>query len=137
MTEPVLIDTGPLYAILDSRDEHHAACVATLRKLRQPPRTCWAVLTEAAWLLRNHPRQLDSLLRMCAAGELRVLTIEPETASWLADLMKRYEDLPAQLADASLVYLAERENIDTVFTTDRRDFLVYRTTDGRALEIIP
>ena len=51
--------------------------------------------------------------------------------------MERYEDMGVQLADASLVYLAERESIETVFTLDRRDFSVYRTSRKRALTIIP
>ncbi len=51
--------------------------------------------------------------------------------------MDRYASLGAQLADAALMYIAEREGINTVFTLDRRDFSVYRTTDGRALSILP
>jgi len=43
----------------------------------------------------------------------------------------------AQVADGALVYLAEREGIDTVFTLDRRDFSVYRLRNGRGLRILP
>jgi predicted nucleic acid-binding protein len=51
--------------------------------------------------------------------------------------MERYATLGAQLADAALVFIAEREGIETVFTLDRRDFTVYRTSDGRALTLVP
>ncbi len=51
--------------------------------------------------------------------------------------LERYSSIGVQMADAALMYIAEREDIDTVFTLDRRDFSVYRTTDGRALNIIP
>ena len=51
--------------------------------------------------------------------------------------MRRYETIGAQLADAALVYLAEQENIRTVFTLDRRDFSVYRLKRNRALKLIP
>ena len=51
--------------------------------------------------------------------------------------MKQYEDIRPQLADAALVYLAGREGIDTIFTLDRRDFAVYRSTHNRAFRILP
>jgi len=51
--------------------------------------------------------------------------------------MEQYENLDPQLADACLVYLAHRENIDTVFTLDRRDFSVYRTSRKRPFQIVP
>jgi predicted nucleic acid-binding protein len=51
--------------------------------------------------------------------------------------MERYATIRAQLADAALMFIAEREAIDTVFTLDRRDFAVYRTSDGQALTIVP
>jgi predicted nucleic acid-binding protein len=55
----------------------------------------------------------------------------------ISKILSRYAGLRPQLADASLVYLAERENINTIFTLDRRDFVVYRTTRKRAFRIIP
>ncbi len=56
---------------------------------------------------------------------------------WIMAFLERYSSIGVQMADAALMYIAEREDIDTVFTLDRRDFSVYRTTDGRALNIIP
>lgn len=137
MTEPVLIDTGPLYAILDRRDEHHRACVETLRSLEGPLLSCWPVITEAAWLLRGKPNELERLLRLVAAGKLKLLELGPDSAEWIAAFLSRYRDLPAQLADAALMHLAERERISTIFTLDRRDFSVYRTTGGTSLTLIP
>ena len=55
----------------------------------------------------------------------------------VADVMKEYRDIRPQLADAALVYLAGREGIDTIFTLDRRDFGVYRSTHKRAFRIVP
>jgi len=51
--------------------------------------------------------------------------------------MKTYQDIQPQLADAALVYLADREGIDTIFTLDRRDFSVYRSTRKRPFRIVP
>lgn len=56
---------------------------------------------------------------------------------WIISFMDRYASIRAQFADAALMYIAERERIDAVFTLDRRDFSVYRTSAGQALTILP
>ena len=63
--------------------------------------------------------------------------IDEKALRWLAAFLMRYRRMGAQIADGALVYLAEQEGIDTVFTLDRRDFLVYRLADGRSLRILP
>jgi predicted nucleic acid-binding protein len=55
----------------------------------------------------------------------------------IVDIMTRYAGLHPQLADATVVYLAEREKIDTIFTLDRRDFLVYRSARKRPFRLLP
>jgi hypothetical protein len=63
--------------------------------------------------------------------------LEDEAIGWIAQFLRRYASIRAQLADAALVYLAERENVRTVFTLDRRDFSVYRLKRNRSLTILP
>jgi hypothetical protein len=133
----VLVDTGPLVAILSDHDAHHDACTQQLRSIRAPLLTCWPVLTEAAWLLRNNPDAVDDLIRSIGSGFLHVLDIQPTECGAIADIMDRYRDLPAQLADAMLMHLAQREQTDVIFTLDRRDFTVYRLPNGRPVRIIP
>jgi predicted nucleic acid-binding protein len=70
-------------------------------------------------------------------GAVQLVELDAQALSWAVGFMERYATLGAQLADATLMFLAERERIDTVFTLDRRDFTVYRTTDGRALALVP
>jgi predicted nucleic acid-binding protein len=132
-----LVDTGPLVAIASARDQHHQVCVEQLRQLQPPLLTCWPVITEAAWLLRHHPSAVDRLLGSFEAGLLRLLILDEKAMRWLATFLTRYRKVGAQIADGALVYLAEREGIDTVFTLDRRDFLVYRLGNGRSLRILP
>jgi uncharacterized protein len=55
----------------------------------------------------------------------------------IAAVMRRYASADLQLADATLAHLAERENIRTVFTTDRRDFSIIRLKRNRSLRLIP
>jgi len=133
----VLVDTGPLVAILSSVDQHHEACVETLRQLPGPLFSCWPVITEAAWLLRAYPKAVQQLLQSMRSGFLELLPLAGTEAGDLAEVMKSYHDIQPQLADAALVYLAHREGIDTIFTLDRRDFSIYRSNRKRPFRIVP
>jgi len=133
----VLLDAGPLVAILSERDERHQLCLRTLESLPATPLSCWPVITEAAWLLRRNPRAVSLLLRRVSEGILAMLPLEPEDAAAIAKILEKYADLRPQLADAALVHLADRESIDTIFTLDRRDFLVYRAVRNRLFRLIP
>jgi predicted nucleic acid-binding protein len=130
-------DTGPLVAIVRSREKAHKKCVAALNTLRTPLLTCWPVLTEAAWLLRKEPGGTQALGGMIDSGLIRLADLDETALAWIIAFMDRYASAKAQLADAAVMYLAEHEGITTVFTLDRRDFSIYRTTDGRALDIVP
>jgi len=133
----VLVDTGPLVAILSDADEHHEACVEMLHSLPGPLFSCWPVITEAVWLLRRFPTAVDRLLRSLHSGFLEILPLTSLEAEGIAKIINRYANLRPQLADAALVYLAIRDNIDTVFTLDRRDFSVYRGARNRPFKLIP
>ena len=137
MIARVLLDTGPLVAILSRRDDYHRVCVEQLRELSPPLLTCWPVLTEAAWLLRKEPLAIQRLFQGFETGLLKLMALDETAAPWIATFLHRYRQLGAQLADACLVYLAEHEKIETVFTLDRRDFSVYRLSDKHSLNILP
>jgi predicted nucleic acid-binding protein len=126
-----------LVAILRPDDAHHAACVREARLLRYPFQTSWAVLTEAAWLLRQTSTGISRLLDQVGKGLILPLDLKPAAAPWIAGFLDKYRDLGAQLADATLCYLAEREKINLVFTLDRRDFSVFRTEQGKAFTLVP
>jgi|ERR1022692_1672767 predicted nucleic acid-binding protein len=132
----ILVDTGPLVAILSREDAHHRPCVAALREMAGPLLSCWPVITEAAWLLRRSPRAVQLLGRV-DGGFLELLPLAGAEAKSISLLMKRYESIRPQFADAALVYLASRERIETIFTLDRRDFSVYRTGRKRSFRILP
>jgi hypothetical protein len=95
------------------------------------------VITEAACLLRAYPTAVQQLLRSIDSGFLELLPLSGKEAKGIAKLMNTYEDIRPQLADAALVYLADREVIDTIFTLDRRDFSVYRSARKRPFRIVP
>ena len=135
--KPILVDTGPLVAILSREDTHHQICVDVLREMAAPLFSCWPVITEAAWLLRRSPRAVQQLLGSMDGGFLELLPLAGTEAKAISALLKRYESIRPQLADATLVYLAGRERIETIFTLDRRDFSIYRSGRRRSFRIVP
>jgi hypothetical protein len=135
--QSILIDTGPIVAILSKADHHHERCTAQLADLRPPLLTCWPVVTEAQWLLRRDLKAQAGLFEAFASGLLALLPVEADAMPQLDAFIRRYRKLQPDLADAVLVHLAERENIQTIFTLDQRDFSVYRYKTNRRLKIIP
>ncbi len=133
----VLVDTGPLVAILSKSDEHHERCVEALRSMPGPLLSYWPVITEAAWLLRKSPSAVQQLLRSVDSGFVELLPLGNLDAKALAEIMKKYASLRPQLADAALVYLAGRDGIEVIFTLDRRDFSVYRSAKKKPFRILP
>ena len=133
----VLVDTGPLVAIMSRTDQHHKICLETLHNLPGPMFSCWPVITEAAWLLRGEAGAVPQLLNSISEGLLEFLALQSAESAQIAKLMEQYKDLRPQLADAALVYLAARDDFDLIFTLDRRDFSVYQSGRKHAFRIIP
>ncbi len=133
----VLIDTGPIVSILSAIDQNHQRCLNELAILRPPLLTSWPVVTEAQWLLRRDKVAVDSLFQAFQDGLLALLPVDEAAMPWLGRFMQRYSSIEPDLADASLVYLAEREAIETIFTLDNRDFSIYRFGKNRRFTIIP
>lgn len=137
MTERALIDTGPLVALYHGGDPHHARCRAALATLSPPLLTCWPVLAEAAWLLRKRPDAFRAIVDGFRGGLFSLLPLDAIELEGVAAIMARYESAAIQLADAALAFLADREGIRTLFTTDRRDFSIIRLKRNRALRLTP
>jgi len=133
----VLIDAGPIVAILARRDQHHRRCVDQLRELTLPFLTCWPVVAEAAYLLRRSGVSFDAVLTGIERGHLELLPLGPADIPGIAAVLRKYHDHALDLADACLMHLAEREAISDVFTLDRRHFGLFRTSQGAALSLLP
>jgi hypothetical protein len=133
----ILVDAGPLVALADRTDAHHAACLRALEGLRGPLGTVWPALTEAVYLVQRWPSAQMELLNLVETGALRILPFGRDDIPRLKALMTKYRDLPMDLADAALVRVAEREGIRTIFTIDRRDFSLYRPVGLGRFKIIP
>jgi predicted nucleic acid-binding protein len=99
--------------------------------------TTWPVVTEAMCLLGFAADAQDELWGLLESGRLHLFGLDAADAPRMRALMRKYRDLPMDLADASLVAVAEREGISKVFTLDRRDFGVYRLARGGRFSVIP
>ena len=133
----ILVDAGPLVALVDADDQFHKKCVAALKVLREPLVTVWPPVTEAMYLLSDLPKAQDALWEMLARGVLQLLPLDLADVSRIRELMGKYADRPMDLADAALVRVAEREGIRKIFTVDREDFSVYRLHGRVRPNIIP
>jgi predicted nucleic acid-binding protein len=133
----ILVDAGPLVALLSAGDVNHRACRAVMAENRDDLGTVWPVLTEAVHLLRGTRNGQQGVLEMVDSGAVRLLALDRSDVPRIAELMLKYRDLPMDLADAALVRVAEREKLRRVFTVDRRDFQVYRPARLGRFAIIP
>lgn len=134
-----LCDTGPLVALVDRDDPHHARCKAALQTLpAQPLLTTWPCLTEAMYLLwraGGAPVQ-DELWAYLADGLVVLHTPEVDEWTRMRVLMRQYHDTPMDLADASLIVAAERLHLRRIFTLDSH-FRAYRIDGKHPFDIIP
>jgi len=132
----ILIDAGPLVALVDASDQHHRSCVAALRSVREPLATVWPALSEAMYLLLDLPRGQQAVSEMIERRAVRLLGLGEQDIPRIRELMLKYGDRPMDLADAALVRVAERDGLDTIFTVDRADFEVYRLGGRRRFRLV-
>jgi len=132
----ILIDAGPMVALVDASDQHHASCAGALRGVREPLGTVWPALTEAMYLLLDVPRGQQAVWEMVDRRVVRLLGLGQEDVPRIRELMAKYGDRPMDLADAALVRVAERDGLTTVFTVDRSDFEVYRLHGRKRFRIL-
>jgi predicted nucleic acid-binding protein len=132
-----VVDTGPLYAVVDADDADHERCVTVFRDPSLELAIPALVVAEATYLvgLRLGPAVEATFLRGLAG-----LAVEPPLpGDWerIASLVETYGDFPLGGTDASVVALAERLGTETVVTLDRRHFGAIRPRHGKALRLLP
>ena len=130
-----LIDTGAILALIDQNDRWHAACRDACGSLRLPLATSAAVLTELFHMIER--REVSAAWRFVRSEVVTVLPIGDDDLPALERLMRTYADRPMDFADATLVHLAQRESLSTVFTIDHDDFEIYRIERRRRFRIVP
>lgn len=124
----IIADTGFWLALANTRDAHHRQATRVCEGLNEPLITTWPVLTETchSLLSRLGVPALEQFMKAATGGAFQLFSLRDEKLSRAAELMHKYRDLPMDLADASLVILAEELGEGRILSTDRRDFRAYR-----------
>ncbi|MBI2839688.1 MAG: PIN domain-containing protein [Acidobacteria bacterium] len=133
----ILVDAGPLVALLDRDDQHHAACAEAFKTIDEPLATVWPAFTEAMYLLHDAPNGPERLWDFAEEVRITFLQVAEHDNQRIRELMQKYNDRQMDLADATLVCVAEREGLDQIFTVERTDFTVYRLNGHQRFQIIP
>lgn len=129
----VLVDTGFWVALVNNKDRHHNRAKSVLHDLDSPLITTWPVLTETMHLLlgRLGARAQSQFVENLAKGNIEIFPLLFNHLPRIKSLVKKYESLPMDLADASLVILAESLGYGNILSTDQRDFRTYRWKNHR------
>jgi predicted nucleic acid-binding protein len=137
MNGHALIDTGAILALLDRTDRWHRICSDAFLQLRLPLVTSEAVLTELFHVLGDTRREMEAAWKFLRSGALVLAAIEDSELQQVRALTSRYWDRPMDFAHATLVHLAKRESLSTIFTVDYADFETYRIHGRRRFRVLP
>ena len=133
----MLLDTGAFVALLDKSEGKHKQCAEFLRTFRGEIYTTEPVLTEALYLLGPSIKAEKACIDFILQGGVNLVPQSHESLSRAIILMEKYNDIPMDFADATLVVLAEEADIDEVFTLDIKGFQAYRIHGRKAFRIWP
>jgi len=131
----ILIDSGPLIALFDASDKHHVNAINFIKNNKSILITTIASITETLHLLDfNRNAQID-FLEWENTGAVEIQNIQNSDFSRIRELTTKYRDLPMDFADACLVFLAEKLNINMIATIDR-DFTIYRIKGRKRFNVV-
>jgi len=124
----IIADTGFFFALGNRQDKFHQKAKQCLQKLEEPIITTYPVIIETSYLLAERCNQSIQFkfLEQFIQGRVNIFSLEIHHLERCLGLMKQYADLPMDLADASLVVVAEELDEARILTTDQRDFNIYR-----------
>jgi predicted nucleic acid-binding protein len=131
--DKALIDAGPIIALFDRDDKYHGRAKKAISGFRGRLVTTWAMLAEVAHLLAYSAEVQMDFLEWLERGALAIENPELGDIGYIADRMKKYNDRPMDLADATLMCIAEKQGIRCIFSIDE-DFSIYKTIKGKTLQ---
>jgi uncharacterized protein len=135
----IIIDTGPLVAAADADDKQHARCVEMFRTARRPWLVPEPVIAEVCYLLERErgSRVEAAFLRSFGQGSFTLAPLTLADTDRMAELVETYADFPLGGVDAAVIAIAERLNVPTIATLDRRHFTAVRPQHVPAFTLLP
>jgi predicted nucleic acid-binding protein len=137
MPGELLLDTGALVSLLDRSQRFHDDCTRFLEGWQGTIVSTEAILTEATHLLGRVKGGKQACLDFFIGGGALLVPSADASLRRCRKLLEEYADLPMDYADSTLVALGEELGTNLVFTTDRRDFSVYRLRGRRHFRVLP
>ena len=125
--------------MLNRRDPHHDDVVRVAQTLHSPVYLPIPVVTEVTYLLQKYVGTLvmADFVEGLASTQMRLVTPESNDYRRAAEIARQYADAPLDFVDTLIVAVAERLEITTIFTTDRRHFHLVRPRHCAAFDIQP
>jgi predicted nucleic acid-binding protein len=136
MRNSIIADTGFWVALGSKKDKYHDVAILAAKLLPYDPITTWPVITETFYLLQKYQgvNIAQLFLEQIDQGSVAIFAIEARHLGQIQELVGKYADLPMDLADASLVILAEELGHGRILSTDQRDFNAYRWKSHKPFE---
>jgi predicted nucleic acid-binding protein len=133
----ILLDTGAFVALLDKSEKNHERCVTFFKDFKGRLLTTEPVLTETIYLLGPSIRAQRTCIEFILKDGAILVPQSSQSLSRAAELLEKYKDIPMDFADATLVALAEKTEINEVFTLDKKGFNAYRIHGKRFFKLWP
>ena len=133
----VILDTGPWVALIDRSESKHLECVAWLKGFDGEIFSTEAVLTEVLYLLNFSYSAQSAAFDFVLNGAVSLVPSNLESLERANKLMEKYNDLPMDFADATLICLAQDLAIKNIVTFDKKHFSIYRLQGRQTFVILP
>jgi predicted nucleic acid-binding protein len=128
----ILVDAGPLIALFDKDDKYHNPVIKFLKQFKGNLVTTWPVITEVTHLLSFNINVQIDFLEWLKREAITLINLENNHLDRIIELSKKYSDVPMDLADSSLIVIAELTNIHDIITIDS-DYYIYKTKNKKFL----
>jgi len=130
--QKTIIDSGPIIALFDKSDNYHHQVLEFLKNFKGKLITSWAVITEVSHMLDFNLKVQIDFLKWIEVGGIEIYNISQDEIANIRIMMEKYLDVPMDLADATLMYIANKEHIKNIVSIDS-DFDIYRTLKKQSL----
>ncbi len=133
----ILLDTGPLVALIDKSERNHKACLEFFKTYSGNILTTEPVITEALYLLNTRFSFQKTCIDFILQAEIEIIPQTKKSLQKATKLMEKYQDIPMDYADATLVGISEETGIKEIFTLDKRGFTAYKFKRNKSFKIFP